>query len=243
MLKLLRSNGTLSDLPRIAGLFILFLGAWCCFASLCYASENEVSLRFQGGVAPYEKIEWVWSERDGFGSLGVTRTHAGQLGSIAVVALRGQGALVAAASELRRCLALPHLPATASQPLLTLTTELEEEAEEQQTALDASGAAADCLRAIVLREAGDGFLVRPYEHPFWVEGEFGTLRTNSDLPAELWVDGRRTGRITPVSGLRLEAGPHTLSWRAIAVDWQRTESVVVEAQRTVTLNVYLEPAR
>jgi hypothetical protein len=40
----------------------------------------------------------------------------------------------------------------------------------------------------------------------------------------------------------LEAGPHTLSWRAIAVDWQRTEGIVVEPGRTVTLNVYLEPA-
>lgn len=173
----------------------------------------------------------------------MTRTHAGQLGSIAVVALRGQGALAAAAAELRGCLSLPHALAVAKQPMLTLTTELAEEAEEEQTALDASGAAADCLRAIVIREAGDGFLVRSYDHPFWVEGEFGTLRTNSDLPATLWVDGRNTGRVTPVSGLRLEAGPHTLSWRAVAVDWQRTESVVVEARRTVTLNVFLEPAR
>lgn len=242
MLKLLRSNGTLSDLPRIAGLFILFFAASCCASSICYASENEVSLRLEGGVAPYEKIEWVWSERDGFGSIGVTRTHAGQLGSVAVVALRGQGALAEAAAELRGCLSLPQSPAVAQQPRLTLTTELAEEAEEQQTALGASGRAADCMRAIVLREAGDGFLMRPYDHPFWVEGEFGTLRTNSDLPATLWVDGRNTGRVTPVSGLRLEAGPHTLLWRALAVDWQRTESIVVEAKRTVTLNVYLEPA-
>jgi hypothetical protein len=242
MLKLLRSHATLPDLPRNALAFITFLTATFVVSSVCFASENEVSLRFEGGVAPYEKIEWVWSERDGFGSLGVTRTHAGQLGSNAVVALRGQGALSAAALELRGCLSLPHLPATAGGPILTLTTELVEEAEEEQTALAASGAAADCLRAIVLREAGEGFLARPYEHPFWVEGEFGTLRTNADLPAELWVDGRRTGRITPVSGLRLEAGPHTLSWGAIAVDWRRTEGIVVEAGRTVTLNVYLEPS-
>ena len=242
MLKLLRSNPTRVDLPRIALAFITFLTSVSVVSSVCSASENEVSLRFEGGVAPYEKIEWVWSERDGFGSLGVTRSHAGQLGSHAVVALRGQGALAATASELRGCLSLPRLPAAAGQPQLRLTTELSDEADEEQTALGASGAAADCLRAIVLREAGEGFLARPYEHPFWVEGEFGTLRTNTDLPAELWVDGRRTGRITPVSGLRLEAGPHTLSWRAIAVDWRRTEAIVVEAGRTVTLNVYLEPA-
>jgi len=242
MLKLLSSNGTVSDLPRIAGAFILFVGGAFFDPSICYASENEVSIRFEGGVAPYAKIEWVWSERDGFGSLGVTRAHAGQLGAHAVVALRGQGALAAAAAELRGCLSLPHLPATAGEPVLTLTTELVEEAEEQQTALAASGPAADCVRGVVLREAGEGFLARPYEHPFWVEGEFGTLRTNTDLPAELWVDGRKSGRVTPVSSLRLEAGPHTLYWRAIAANWHRTEGIIVEAGRTVTLNVYLEPA-
>lgn len=242
MLKLLRSNGTLSDLPRIAGPFILFVGAACFYSSICYASESSVSIRFEGGVAPYAEIEWVWSERDGLGALGVTRAHAGQLGSTAVVALREPGALAAAAAELRGCLSLPHLPATVGEPVLTLTTELVEEAEEEQTGLAASGAAADCMRAVVLREAGDGFLARPYEHPYWVEGEFGTLRTNSDLPAELWVDGRKSDRVTPVSGLRLEAGPHTLYWRAIAADWHRTEGVIVEAGQTVTLNVYLEPA-
>ena len=220
----------------------MFLGAVVFCSSVCFASENEVSIRFDGAVAPYAKIEWVWGERDGFGSLGVTRAHAGQLGSYAVVALRGEGALAAAAEELRGCLSLSHRPATAGEPMLTLTTELTEEAVEEQTSLAASGAAADCMRAVVLREAGDGFLARPYEHPFWVQGEFGTLRTSSDLPAELWVDGRKTGRVTPVSGLRLEAGPHTLFWRAIAVDWQRTEGIVVEPGRTVTLNVYLEPA-
>lgn len=220
----------------------MFFGAAVLSSSVCFASENEVSIRFEGAVAPYAKIEWVWSERDGFGSLGVTRAHAGQLGSNAVVALRGQGALAAAAAELRGCLSLPHLPATAGEPMLTFTTELIDEVEEEQIALAASGAAADCMRAVVLCEADDGFLVRPYEHPFWVQGEFGTLRTNSDLPAELWVDGRKTGWVTPVSGIRLEAGPHTLSWRAIAVDWHRTEGIVVEPSRTVTLNVYLEPA-
>lgn len=194
----------------------------------------------EGSVAPFAKIEWVWSERDGFGSLGVTRSHAATLGSTAVVALRGQGALLAAARELRGCLSLPHDSAPSGAPVIRLNTELSDEAEELQTAISASGPAADCLRGILLREAGEGFLQRPYEHPFWVDGEYGTLRTNSDLPAALWVDGRNTGRITPVSGLRLEAGPHTLRWQAIAVDWSRTESITVEAGRTVTLNVILE---
>lgn len=209
-------------------------------ASDCFASENEVYVALNGDVAPFAKIEWVWSERNGLGSLGVTRSHAGALGTSAVVALRGQGALVAAADEVRGCLSLPHSPATGEGASIRVTTELDEEGEEIQTAIAAEGEAADCLRGMLRREAGDGFLSRPYEHPFWVDGEFGSLRTNSDLPARLWVDGRDTGRVTPVSGLRLEAGPHTLRWEAIAVDWSRTEEILVESGRTVTLNVLLE---
>ena len=120
----------------------MFLGAVVFCSSVCFASENEVSIRFDGAVAPYAKIEWVWGERDGFGSLGVTRAHAGKLGSYALVALRGEGALAAAADELRGCLSLPHRPPTAGEPMLTLTTELTEEAVEEQTSLAASGAAA-----------------------------------------------------------------------------------------------------
>lgn len=222
-------------------MFMLFFATLCLRATPCKAEENQISLLFEGGVAPFSKIEWVWSERDGFGSLGVTRTHAGQLGTIAAVALRGQGALPAAARALRGCLSLPHRAAEGAEARLLLTTELSDEGEELQTAIAAEGPAADCLRQMVLRESELGFLERAYEHPFWVDGEFGTVRTNSDLPAELWVDGRNTGRVTPVSGLRLEAGRRTLTWRAVAVNWSRTESVLVEAGRNVTLNVRLEP--
>lgn len=228
------------DLPRFSAGIILFLSTLTICPSVCFASENEVYVALSGDVAPFAKIEWVWSERNGLGSLGVTRSHAGRLGSTAVVALRGEGALRAAANEVRGCLSLPHLSAAGAGASIRVTTELDDEGEEIQTAIAASGKAADCLRAMLLREAGDGFLMRAYDHPFWVEGEFGTLRTNSDLPAALWVDGRNTGRITPVSGLRLEAGPHTLRWQAIAVDWSRTENIIVEAGRTITLNVLLE---
>lgn len=222
-------------------MFMFFFAALFVHVSNGNAEENQVSVLLEGGVAPFAKIEWVWSERDGFGSLGVTWTHAAQLGTAAAVALRGQGALQAAAAELRGCLALPHRAPVNEEARLLLTTELSDEAEEVQTAISAAGAAADCIRALVMREAEQGFLDRPYEHPFWNSGEFGTLRTSSDLPAELWVDGRDTGRVTPVSGLKLEAGPRTLTWRAIAVNWSRTETVLVEAGRNVTLNVRLEP--
>lgn len=224
-------------------MFMLFFASLFWRVSHCEAEENQVSVLLEGGVAPFAKIEWVWSERDGFGSLGVTWTHAAQLGTAAAVALRGQGALSATAAELRGCLSLSHRAAVEDEARLLLTTELSDEAEEIQTAISADGAAADCVRAMLMREAEQGFLDRAYDHPFWNSGEFGTLRTSSDLPSELWVDGRDTGRVTPVSGLKLEAGPRTLTWRAIAVNWSRTETVLIEAGRNVTLNVRLEAGR
>ncbi|MCB9521022.1 MAG: PEGA domain-containing protein [Myxococcales bacterium] len=73
--------------------------------------------------------------------------------------------------------------------------------------------------------------------PFWSVGEFGTLRTNASLPAMVIVDGRTTGRTTPVGELRLEAGRHTVRWVSVATGATVEEPVTIDAGVQTTVNV------
>lgn len=79
-----------------------------------------------------------------------------------------------------------------------------------------------------------------YRNPFWIEGFYGQLRADSDLPALVWIDGIDTGQVTPLIDYPLEPGPHEVTWVALQGGLERTETIVVEAGRTTTVNIRME---
>lgn len=76
--------------------------------------------------------------------------------------------------------------------------------------------------------------------PFWVEGEFGMLRTETDVPTRVTIDGIDTGETTPLVDYRLEPGVHTVRWDTLDGARWREEPVTIEAGTTTTLNVIIE---
>lgn len=80
----------------------------------------------------------------------------------------------------------------------------------------------------------------PFVNPYWVSGEHGMLKTETDVPAELWVDGAPTFLVTPVNSLPLDPGVHTLRWVSTLDGRAREETVTIEPDTTTTLNVRIE---
>jgi hypothetical protein len=82
--------------------------------------------------------------------------------------------------------------------------------------------------------------VSRWRAPFWVDGEFGMLRTDTDVPTWVTIDGVSIGETTPLVDYRLEPGQHAIRWDTLHGDGWREETVTIEAGRTTTLDVVIE---
>lgn len=101
----------------------------------------------------------------------------------------------------------------------------------------------DALNGCIEAFAASAFELAPVEpvaNPYWIAGEHGMLRTETDVPAELWVDGAPTFLVTPIHGLPLEPGVHALRWISTLDGRTREETVTIERDTTTTLNVVIE---
>lgn len=82
----------------------------------------------------------------------------------------------------------------------------------------------------------------PFRNAFFDAGAFGFLNLTTVPVTRLYVDGRDTGLETPVYGLELSQGPHTL--KVVSVDpnakgWEREHSIRVDPGMTTILHLDL----
>lgn len=76
-----------------------------------------------------------------------------------------------------------------------------------------------------------------YRHPFWGDGEFGTLRLDADVPASVSVEGVRVDELTPIVGLRVQPGTHRVEWTQIETGVTQTAEVEVLAGQVTSIRV------
>ncbi len=94
------------------------------------------------------------------------------------------------------------------------------------------------VRSAVLSVVGE----LPFRNAFFDAGSFGFLNLTSVPVTRLFVDGRDTGLETPVYGLELSQGPHTLkvvSADPAAKGWEREHSIRVDPGMTTILHLDL----
>lgn len=96
---------------------------------------------------------------------------------------------------------------------------------------------ADRIRVAVEQRVSEA----PYRLPFWVEGEAGWLQTDAQPAGWVIIDGWHTGERTPLRSLPLEPGQHRVRWVGQQGAVSQEATVTIEAGRTTTINVELEP--
>jgi hypothetical protein len=66
-----------------------------------------------------------------------------------------------------------------------------------------------------------------------LEGRKGacSITVGSNPWAEVWIDGRNTGRLTPVIGYRLPCGQHRITLRNSEAGLQKTKDVLLRSGR------------
>ena len=79
----------------------------------------------------------------------------------------------------------------------------------------------------------------PYEDPFLLKEEAGVLQVITDVQARLRVDGLWIRGRTPVRGLRLAAGRHTLELWPDGGGEAHPYDIKIDPGRTTTLRVEL----
>jgi hypothetical protein len=82
--------------------------------------------------------------------------------------------------------------------------------------------------------------LEPYRHPFWEQGEFGTLRLGANSAARVRIDGVPLEGITPISGIRLPPGTYRVEWTQLESGEVRTETVDVVAGQLTAIGVRFE---
>ena len=76
-----------------------------------------------------------------------------------------------------------------------------------------------------------------FRNAFWVEGEFGTVQSRTNVPARIYVDGVATGRVTPVADLQVSPGRRSIRWVALSTGQEREAEISVAAGQVTTINV------
>lgn len=204
-------------------------------------AQERMELRVSAHIplSPFAHVTYELKHVGNNTAVALTRFHADDYGSDSEVELVGSEAYALALEETEPCLSEPNgteEPASSDVPWLDVrgtrgTTEV-------RTILraDTDPEAHDqCLAA--LRSVARGTLrVDEYQMPYWDDGEFGTLRATANLPARVYVDGRPTGLITPVNGLRLEPGVHEVRWVAIVTGREVVQSVTIVTDMTTQVS-------
>ncbi len=195
--------------------------------------------------SPFERVIFEWKSAASAPAFALTRWHVDGFGTESDLRLVPGEELSARAPTLLVCAQLPAFdgdePPPPSGPEGWALIEWHLPGGSGRVLLDEAGIAGpgrDCLAAIrdpVLAAVG----WTPYAVPFWVEGEYGTLRTDASLVARVYVDDRPTGLTTPVRGLRLEPGRHRVRWVAVATGAVREVEVLIEAGVTTSLDIDL----
>lgn len=209
-------------------------------------SDARIIVTVYDPASPFDRTIWEWKTRGRSPLLGFERVTIDDFGREAGLALvpvaEFEDLLVSAAA------ACPvstdategaEVPALAGDERIVHVRIANGATTVGQTWTGGDAAGETCLqvvRAAILDRAE----VPRWRNPFWIEGEYGMLRTETDVPTIVTIDGLPTGETTPVVDYRLEPGLHTVRWDTLQGDRWREETVTIEAGTTTTLNVVIE---
>lgn len=215
--------------------------AWVWVAVACFvvalvagrdaAAQDRLSMSLELPLSPFSQVTYEWKHVGTSPAVAITRMHAGGYGADSEVELVDAADFDAFFAGLEHACAADRAMVAAVPGTARIVWTRNGDSHEREVAVDS--ACAEFVRASVLAQ------VHPdrYVMPFWDEGEFGTLRTTSNLAARVWVDGRPTGLVTPVNALRLAPGAREVRWVAVVTGEERVRTVTIEVDMTTSTSV------
>lgn len=217
-----------------------FLGAVAVPAWAQDVAESAVQVTVHEPLSPYARVVWELKRVGGTPAVAVTREHAGGYGTESEVEIVSEAVFAVLLATAAPCFEVVDDP-DAERALDHWWASGRAVAGEREVQWLASGdgidgpaaRCVDALRSPILEIVE----VEPYAMPFWDEGEYGTLRATSSMPAHLWVDGRPMGLVTPVNALRLAPGVHEVRWVSVAGGREQVRQVTVVEGATTAVDV------
>lgn len=205
------------------------------------APDAAVRMEIYEPFSPFERSVFEWKVRGRSPLLTMSRRHLADAGAEGELTLVSAARFIELLERLDVCTTSADAPAappeaTGERRWVWISIR---RGDQTEYALFDGGAGAACEQAI-RAPVEEVLSFGPWRNPYLVEGEYGMLRTETDRPSRVWINGVDTGEVTPVLDYPLSPGRHEIRWVAVSDGRERTESVTVEAGRTTTLNVTLE---
>jgi hypothetical protein len=207
------------------------------------AEGDGVRMVLRGPATPYDNVRYEVAERRGAVAASVTKTFAADFGFREEVGLLTAADFAALLADLEAlgALDLPSTPGTAHRVgyeidvrrgarkhhLVVYDPELLPDARYRQLVAR--------IRAAVEASAGS----IPFRDQTLLPAESGLLTIQSEPRARVEIDGVRQDEPTPIDGLPLPAGTHTVRLVALDAPLDRTYQVKVEVGKTTRLAVDL----
>lgn len=225
--------------------------AWLTAASLVFAAGapaaaaegDAVRVTLTGPGTPYASVRYEIEERRGTVSASVTKVFAGDFGFEEKVGLLPSTDFEALLGELEalQAFTLPSTrgPARRARYLIEVRRgSRSHRIEVHDPAQLPDGryrALIDRVRSVTRTVAGR----IPFRDAMLLPAEAGLLRIRSRPAARVTIDGLQYGETTPVEGLPLPAGRHTVRLTAVDEPLERTYEIRIEAGKTTRLAVDL----
>jgi len=242
-------------MPRLASA-ILLLGSLFAASSaaaqeprgagLAGAQEVRVTAESRPGLSPWSSVRYTLWVREGSATISVTKDLAGEFGTTRRVGLLSEASLARTLGLLAGCEveALPSVERVrgkvakqawdftvqrggAEHRFVVGDPELQDDRRYRR-----------CLRA--LEEAADEVVGElSFRDTFFEPGTFGYLQVLSTPTAQVWVDDVDMASQSPIYGIRLQTGVHTVRLFDRDSGLDRTYSVHVLDDVTTNLDVEL----
>lgn len=196
----------------------------------------RVSLVQTASLSPFSAVEYFVRHRGETTVIGIERGHLGSPTPQRVTRLVTRNEVAVFLEELETCLdqvsQVPVQGIPQFDPPLHGTSDFLFISTESNSAHLFDVQASDC-DAVVREFVEDRVSLSAYRHPFWGEGEFGTLRLDADVPATVSIEGVRVNELTPVVGLRVPPGTLRVEWTQVETgDTQAADVEVIAGQLT-----------
>jgi hypothetical protein len=192
---------------------------------------TRLEVAFSPRSAPFDELRQVWLLRDGVWTSTRTVRWSSGLGDRSEVRTMTDEEVASAVRAFEGCATLDRSPRGA--PPGSFEVRRDDEPGWQGAADSAAGT---CISQ-ALKASQVGWPLPRLSGIYWRAGEFGELRLSSDLTAYVWVDGRSTGRVTPLVDLRLEPGVHEIALQPLSGGAPHRESVQIQAGQVLSLAV------
>ena len=225
--------------PRILHAWLL-----CTTLGLGVAQADGVRLRLEGAGVPYVSVEYVLAEKRGTVVAESNKRFAQRFGHQEVVAVLTRADLDALLDALEADGIWALRTRKGVRPVTRWTIDITRGARKHQVIVDDPALRLDGrhLRVIDRVRARVQAAVPPriFQDPMLLPSEGGTLNLRTLPIARVRLDGVLLPISTPIKGLRVQAGRHTLEFLPSTGGPATPYNIAVEAGRATSLNLKLE---